>query len=183
VPAPLLPFIFAVAISVGTALSVDPAQSVVRFHVSHQLHQVEGESRHIEGRALTRDDGTLIAMVRIPVTSFQSGDANRDEHMQETLEVGKFPFVILKGLAHLGPGSQLPSGPLVMEGQIEFHGVVRPVKVPLAVDFLSDGLFRVRGNFEVSLDSFGIERPSLLFIKIADTCQIEVDFMLRKEGR
>ena len=42
---------------------------------------------------------------------------------------------------------------------------------------------RVRGSFQVSLESFRIERPSLLFVKIDDACRIDLDLLLREEKR
>ena len=38
-------------------------------------------------------------------------------------------------------------------------------------------------RFEVSLDKYAVERPSLLFVKIEDACDIEVDFWLQEEPR
>lgn len=176
----LLAALLAAAQPAGS-LSVDPAASDVRFHVVHKLHGVEGVSRQIEGRAVVQADGTVLAMVRVPVQSFHSGVDNRDAHMLEVLEVGKYPFVVFKGRVQLGPGRELPTAPVAMEGVVDLHGVQRPTTVPLTIEAKGDGSLRVRGGFDVSLEAHHVERPALLFVKIQDGCHIQVDLQLRPE--
>jgi polyisoprenoid-binding protein YceI len=179
----LLALLLAAGLSPGTMLAVDPAHSTLRYHVVHRLHTTDAETRSVEGRAAVKADGTVQAMVRASVASFRSGDANRDSHMLETLEAGRFPMVTLRGLAHLGPGLQLPADRLPMEGEVELHGVRRPVHLELSIEQQADGALRVRATFDVSLDGFGIERPSLLFVTIDDACHVDVDLLLREERR
>jgi hypothetical protein len=50
--------------------------------------------------------------------------------------------------------------------------------VPVTIDIEGEGAFRVHASFEVSLERHGIERPSLLFMKVEDTCRIDVDLRL-----
>ncbi len=169
-------------LSPGSSFAADPAASRLRYHVVHELHRVDAETGKVEGRAVVKPDGTVQTMVRAAVASFLSGDANRDAHMQETLETGRFPSVTFRGVARLGADLHVPPS-LPMDGEVELHGVRRPVHVVLAMEREGDGALRVRTSFEVSLDSFGIQRPSLLFIKIADACRIDVDLQLREERR
>ncbi len=174
--------IAAVALPAGSTLSVDPSASTIRFHLVHKLHRVDGQSSQIEGRAVVKEDGTVLAMARVAVATFQSGDANRDAHMLEALEVGQHPFVVFKGRARLDAAGR-PRGPVTMEGEVELHGVKRTVTVPLTVELRGDGAVQVRGSFQASLDAHRIERPSLLFVKVDDACRIDVDFLLRGEKR
>ena len=162
-------------------LTIDPSQSSLRYVVTHKLHQVDATSHEVQGKAVTRPDGTAITEVRAPVASFKSGDGNRDEHMLETMNVGSFPYVIFKGLMKLPAGGALPQGAAEMQGQVDFHGVKKPYTVPLTFEPQPDGSVRVKGTFDVSLDAHNVERPSLLFVKIEDACRIEVDLLLRPE--
>jgi polyisoprenoid-binding protein YceI len=166
----------------GRAFVVDPAASTLHYRIVHKLHGVDAVSRRIEGKAVVQPDGRVLAMVRAPVSSFDSGDSNRDAHMQEALDVGAHPYVVVKATgrdATLAAGAA-PSGPLTLEGELDLHGVKRPVSVPVQVERRPDGTFRARGSFDVSLDAHGIERPSLLFVKIEDRCRIDVDLVLRE---
>jgi len=160
-------------------LNLDPAASTVRFHVNHALHKVDGSSRSVEGKALIDPDGTVKTMVRIPVQSFDSGDSNRDSHMLETLQAGKFPFVTFKGVGKVpgtSPGGR-PAG-VTLRGELDFHGVKRPVEVPATVEFAADGSARVQGTLVVSLEAHQVERPSMLAMKLDDDCTITFDLKL-----
>ena len=172
----LLSLLFALS----PAYAVDTAQSTIKYSVTHKLHRVDATSAQVEGKAVVRAGGEILAEVRAPVMSFRSGDGNRDEHMDEVMNAGSHPLVIFKGIARLGPDGQLPSGPLRMDGQVELHGVKRPYRVELTVTPQPDGSLRVKGAFDVSLDAHGIERPSLLFVKVDDACHLDVDLRLRE---
>jgi len=164
--------------------AIDPARSVLGFGVVHKLHKVHGESKSVEAKAALSPDGGALVMVRIPVKTFESGDANRDEHMQEVLETHLHPFVIFKGTTKLAPPQAYPATlEVTLDGQLDFHGRKHPLKVPLKVELKSAGEARVTGEFNVSLDEYQVERPSLLFVKIEDACHIEVDLTLKAEGK
>lgn len=164
-------------------LAADPGASVVRFHVDHKLHKVDGESRSIEGKAVVEADGRILAMVRIPIASFDSGDGNRDSNMREALEAGRYPYVVFKGVgnvkAPLPKRGQLTS---VLKGELELHGVKRPIEVPVSLEIAPDGSANVRGTMAISLEAYRVERPSLLFVKLDDACTIRFDLKMRRSS-
>lgn len=147
------------------------------------MHRVEGRSSTIEGRALAQENGQILAMVRVPVSSFRLGDANRDAHMQEVLEVGKHPFVVFKGVTRLAAQAGVPAEPVKMEGELDFHGVKKPIVLSLSLQSAPDGGLRIQGGFDVSLEAHSVERPSLFFMKLNDTCHIDLDLVLREVSR
>lgn len=164
-------------------LSAEPGASVVRFHVDHKLHQVDGASHSVEGKAVVERDGRVLAMVRIPVASFESGDGNRDSHMRDALEASRFPYVVFKGVgqiaAPLPARGQLTS---VLKGELDFHGVKRAIEVPVSLELGPDGAAKVRGTMAVSLDAHRVERPSLLFVKLDDACTIRFELQMRRSS-
>lgn len=171
--------LLAAASSGPQALAVDAAASTIRFRVDHKLHKVEGLSRTIEGRAVV-EDGKVRAMLRVPVQSFDSGDANRDSHMRETLEAGRFPHVVLKVAGSAGlPAPGAKPVQVALRGELDFHGVKRPVEVVATLAAERDGSLRVTSRLDVSLEAHGIERPSLLLVKLEDACAVDVDLKLR----
>ncbi len=177
-PQLFLALYLASSLAPGTALSVDPATSLLRYHITHKLHHVSGESNQLEGKAVIQPGGTVQTMVRVAVVSFRSGDANRDSHMEEVLNPNQHPFVVFKGVTQLG--STEAGGQVTMNGELDFNGVKTPVSVPLEIELKPDGAVRAHGSFDVSLDAHKVERPSLLFVKIDDACRIDIDLMLRK---
>jgi polyisoprenoid-binding protein YceI len=163
------------------AYAVDDARSVIRFHVDHKLHATDGRSSQIEGKAVVQPDGKVLTMIRVPVASFDSGDANRDSNMRETLEASRLPFVVFKGVSSLVvPAARGKAIPATIRGELEFHGIKRPIDVPVTLEFADDGTASVKGKMKLSLDAFKVERPSLLMIKLDDACAIEFDLTLRK---
>jgi polyisoprenoid-binding protein YceI len=119
----------------------------------------------------------------VPVATFRSGDANRDTHMLEVVQAGKFPFATVKVILPLGPDRELPEKAVMADGEIDFRGVKKRTTVPITLARQPDGSIRVRGSFDVSLDAHGVERPSLLFVKVDDACRIHLDLELGSSGQ
>lgn len=189
----MLALVAALALSAGPAaspapgsrtLAVELGASSLTYRIVHKLHEVEGRSARVEGKAIVQPDGRVLTMVRVPVATFDSGDGNRDAHMQEAVESGKFPFAIVKGVTQLPPGALDGARPATLTatlaGELEFHGVKAPISVPLQVSLEAGGVVRVKGELPVSLDAHGVERPSLLFVKVDDTCKIALDLVLKE---
>jgi polyisoprenoid-binding protein YceI len=164
----------------ATTFTVDPSASVVRFHLHHKMHPVDGRSSQIEGKAVLGDDGKVMAMVRVPAASFDTGDGNRDSHMREALESAKYPFVVYKGVTTLvQPAAHGKPVDAKLEGELDFHGVKRPLSIPAQLSFEPDGAVVVRAKFPVSLEAHRIERPSLLFVKVDDDVQLDIELRLK----
>jgi polyisoprenoid-binding protein YceI len=174
-------FLLLIAASLAPAYRVDPSASTIKYTVVHKLHRVDAASKQVEGKVVIRDDGAVLTEVRAPVMSFLSGDGNRDEHMAEVLEVGKYPLVVFKAAARLGSQGRLPAGELPVDGQVDLHGVKKTYRIPLTISPQQDGSLHVKGSFDVSLDAHHVERPSLLFVKIDDACHLDVDLVLLRQ--
>src|SRR5260370_7006619 len=67
------------------------------YKLVHKLHEVEGTTRSVEGRALLQEDGTAKIQVRAKVASFDSGNSNRDAHMREVTHEPIHSYASLKG--------------------------------------------------------------------------------------
>ncbi len=175
----LLSILVAAALPAGASYGTAGETSTVHYKIVHKLHEVEAITHDVEARVVVKEDGTVLTMVRVPVASFRSGDANRDAHMLEAVEAGKFPFVVFKGIAQLGTSRDLPSTPVNVRGEVDFHGMRTPLDVPVEISTGPDGSLRARGGFDVCLDAHRVDRPSLLFVKIDDACRITFDLSLR----
>jgi polyisoprenoid-binding protein YceI len=164
--------------------SVKPEGSTLTYTLKHKLHEVEGKAAPTSGRARLLPDGTLQVAVRANVADFDSGNSNRDAHMKEVTEANKFPYVEFKGAAN---GVKLPETfpgqvRVTLEGEVTFHGVKQPVKVPMTVTFTSAKEARAEGTFELSLDAHKVERPSLMMVKVDDKLVLEPKLVLVGEG-
>jgi len=164
------------------ALGVDASHSSVKYSLVHKLHHFEATSHAVEGKARILPDGDAQVMVRVPVESFDSGNVNRDEHMKETVEAARYPTIELKALgAGLTPPAKYPTTiEKRFKAQVTFHGVQQVMEVPVSVTFEAPERVHARTAFAVSVESFKIERPSLLFVKIDDAMKIEADLVFKR---
>jgi polyisoprenoid-binding protein YceI len=163
-------------------LSVRPG-STLAYRLVHKLHEVTGTSRAVEGRARLQPDGALQVMVRSRVDTFDSGNGNRDAHMLEATEAARFPFVTLKAVGTLPTPATYPARvEVTLRGELTFHGVARPVEVPVVVEFASARQASATATLPVSLEAHGVERPSLLFVKVDDALVVTARLSLAAEG-
>lgn len=189
-----MPRLAQAALALALALpraSADPAAprtfavgtgSVLSYRLEHKLHGVEGVSRSIEGRARLLPDGTVQAMVRARVDSFDSGNGNRDAHMREVTEAARHPYVTLKAVGTAPGVDAYPAAvELVLRGELELHGRARPVEVPITVRWESPDRATVEASFAASLEAHGIERPSLLFVAVEDRLAVTASLALEAE--
>ena len=158
--------------------------STLGYTLIHKLHEVKGTARRVEGKARLLPDGTLQVAMRARVEDFDSGNANRDAHMKEATEAARFPLIDFKGVSSgLKAPARLPATvPVTVKGRLTFHGVTRAVEVPLQVTFTKDGQVKADGRFEISLEAFKVERPSLLMVKVQDALVLALALQLAREG-
>jgi polyisoprenoid-binding protein YceI len=156
-------------------LSVRPDVSTVTYHIVHKFHRVDGVSKHVEGRARVQAAGPTQVAIRVPVESFDSGNTNRDAHMKEAVEAARYPIVELKAVADgLAVPDRFPTTlQKTCRAQLTFHGVTQQLEVPVTVRFDAADKVSVTASFTVSLDSYKVERPSLMFVKIDDAMKID----------
>ena len=146
------------------------------YRVVHKLHQVEGTSRELEGRAVVQGDGTGRVQVRAKVASFDSGNSNRDAHMREATREPVHPYASVKGTLS---GIHLPlTGPVEvpMPATVELNGERQPATIVVSLRAEGSNL-RARFSFPISLESFKVERPELLFVKVDDRAEISGDLV------
>jgi hypothetical protein len=143
----------------------------VEFHVVHKFHKFVGVCKAVQVRG-TVDASGLKIMARAMVSTFDSGNSNRDEHMMETVEGEKYPWVSVRAAL---PGFKLPtSGTATVKVQaaVELHGVAVNHPIDLKLE-THDGIhFKVSFEFDESITAHKIERPSLMFVPVEDNMRI-----------
>ena len=153
---------------------LDLREGTLTYTVVHKLHEVQGTTHKLEGRALAAPDGTVKVQVRTKVATFDSGNSNRDEHMREVTHEGSHPYAEVKGTLS---GVTLPlAGPhkATLHATVELNGERKAIEVPVKLEPAGSGV-RATFAFPISLDAFKVERPELLLIKIDDRATISGD--------
>jgi len=143
----------------------------VEYHLVHKFHKVTGVSKAMVVRG-TVDAGGLKVMARASVSTFDSGNNNRDEHMMETVEGTKYPWVNVRAAL---PDYKLPTSgtsKITVQASVELHGVAVNHPIDITVEAKDASHFHISFEFPESLTAHKIERPSLMFVAVDDVITI-----------
>lgn len=142
-------------------------ESYIRYKLTHPLHEVEATSKQAfcVVDADVADKQIKDVLVQVPVSTFDSGNSNRDSHAMEVVEELMYPDARFISSSVTQKGDSLE-----VEGNLTFHGVTKEISFPAFANWNNNKL-TVTGNFNISLTAFKIKRPSLLLIPVNDTLQ------------
>jgi polyisoprenoid-binding protein YceI len=99
---------------------------------------------------------------QVDVTTFDSGNSNRDSHAMEVVDAITYPYVTFTSTSVTQYGDSLR-----VEGKLMFHGVTKDIAMLGTAGWMQNKL-EVNGSFVLSLTAFKIERPSLLLVPVSD---------------
>jgi hypothetical protein len=143
----------------------------VEYHLVHKFHKFVGVSKAMVVRG-TVDASGLKVMARTQVSTFDSDNANRDEHMMETVEGEKYPWVSVRAAV---PGFKLPTSgttTVSVQAAVELHGVAVNRAIDIKLETKDGVHFKASFEFDESLTAHKIERPSLMFVAVDDAIKI-----------
>jgi polyisoprenoid-binding protein YceI len=158
------------AVAQSRILDASKEESSVTYRLVHPLHKIEATSKEMHYRLDVDPSTKEIKRVsaRVEVLTFDSGNSNRDSHAMEVIDAITYPDVRFSSTAIAQNGDSVR-----VEGKLLFHGVTKPVVILASLEWSKDRLI-VHGTFDVSLEAFAIERPSLLMIPVEDTLSFSI---------
>lgn len=112
----------------------------------------------------------LIADIRADVSKWNSGNAIRDGHCREMFGATQFPvsrFILTE--VKSGDGA----GKVILTGQLEMHGIKRDLEIPGTLT-LEQNHPVFTGTFTTRLTDWGMKRPSMLGMVVADEVKIHI---------
>ena len=147
-----------------TLTSIKGESSAVYFMV-HPMHKFDATSKDVVYTASLDPGARSIKTVAaaVDVTSFDSGNSNRDSHAMEVIDAMSFPETTFTSTSIVPQENSLMIG-----GKLTFHGVTHDISVIAIPEWGSDKLI-VHATMNISLTAFKVERPALLFIPVEDT--------------
>lgn len=171
----------------------DGARDTVVFTSDAPLELINGHTNKIEG-SITIDDSTDLtkpvqANFDVDLASIDTGIPLRNEHMRDnflqTKDYPKASFVLSK---LINPPKKLETGKklsLKAEGQLTIHGKSVKKTIPIDVTYFSRcpstehkvpgcDLLQIKANFPVAFKDHAIQRPEIVFQKLADTVIVTV---------
>ncbi len=140
-------------------------ESSATYLLVHPMHEIEATSKDVVYTISLNPDTKSIQTVSadVDVTTFDSGNSNRDSHAMEVVDALSFPEVTFISTSIVPQGNFL-----IISGKLTFHGVTNDVTARAVPEWGSDKLI-VHATMPISLTSFKVERPSLLFVPVHDT--------------
>lgn len=136
----------------------------ISYRLIHPLHTIDARSNavqyHIVADPLSRKITGVTASV--DVTTFDSGNSNRDSHAMEVIDAITYPDAGFSSTTITEKGDSL-----FVAGNLTFHGVTKGVTMA-GVFAWSPGRLEVHGGFDISLTEFKVDRPALLLIPVED---------------
>jgi len=152
------------------------------FFSEAPLEDIEAVNKEVLG-AIDLDKGTIA--VSMLIRGFHFDKSLMEEHFNENyLESEKFPRATFKGV--IKNFSQLDfskSGSFQAEadGEIEIHGVTRPLKAVVKFDVNASQL-QAETTFELAVADFDIDIPKLVFKNIAEVVEVKALFNFPHKG-
>ena len=145
-------------------------QATLTYHVDYFTKRVTGVSKEARGKGVCATSCRFV--VAAPAKSFQSGDANRDSNMLETMLATRFPLV----QADITLERSLAGQTLRARFEVTLAGKVKVYPaVPVSITRTEGGRYMVHGEIPLVLSDFEIERPSLLLVKIEDLAPVSFE--------
>ena len=162
----------------------------VRFVSDAPLEDFEGVTDRIDGFLLLPGDGLAATeelgssefYFEVDLASLDTGIGLRNRHMRDNyLETERFPFASFSGrvsrIVEDGPARYRA----VARGTFAVHGVEQEREITCTGEELGTDL-RIRCAFQVTLSDHGIPIPKLMFMKIDEVMQLDLDFFLSPSG-
>lgn len=145
-------------------LEANKKESSIKYNLTHPMHEIESESKNLYCKIEYDDAKNEIKRVfaQVDVASFSSGNSNRDSHAMEVVEAITYPYEKFSSSSIERNGDKLK-----ITGKMYFHGVTNEAVI-YAQYYIADGKLFVKGNFDLSLTAYKVERPSLLMVPVND---------------
>ena len=164
-----LVFLFALFLSLLNASSFRIENSLITYFGVHYLHKWQGSTSDVNGvvsydKAIDQYE----CSISVPLSTFSSGNDNRDSNMLVYCKAFDFPNINFQSTSIKVKGNTLE-----IDGRIEFAGKEKKIKTSAKLNSLDNNLFAIKGELDILLSEFEVERPSLLFVEIEDLVKIK----------
>lgn len=171
---------------------VDPSASTLGYRVKETFAKVPapvdavGRTSAVEGE-MTIDGSTLrAARVAADLTQLKSDQERRDNFLKgRALETERFPRATftLTEPAELGPEVRQGEPVTVpVRGNLELHGVTKPVEVPLEGRWDGDTV-EVVGRVPIAFADYAIGSPTVAgVVSVEDHGEMEMKLVMRRAG-
>lgn len=156
-------------------LELDPSKTLIEFRLPGNLHTTHGAFK-LERGTIIADPATGKAggSIVVDATSGDTGIGARDNEMRESvLEAQRYPTITFEPrhvTGQLGKDGQFQA---TLQGILTIHGAEHEIVVDVQGRLVGDNLVATT-NFSVPYVEWGMEDPSVLFLKVAKKVDIDI---------
>lgn len=192
-----IPLLAVIAASLATSVQAetygfDPGEKrdTVRFRSTAKLEFLEGSTTDLRGGFIFHPEQPglpVSGVLRVDLRTLKTGIETRDGHMRDRhLHTDKYPYAFfeLTGIDNQPPSYAIGTTYNVdVKGNFYIHGVKGPLTAKAEVVRTGKGdVFDARILFSIKLEDYTIPRPKALFLKLAETIEVELKFRARSES-
>ncbi len=161
-------------------------ENKVRFISDAPLEDFEGVTNRIDGFLFLAGEGLggetdlreSEFYFEVDLASLDTGMGLRNRHMRENyLEVEEYPYATFSGRVTSLRTSGSGRYRAVARGSFSVHGIEREREIECSVEASGQPL-RVQCAFQVLLSDHDIPIPKLMFMKIDEVMELDLDFFL-----
>lgn len=172
-------------LEVNGTWNIDDAESFAGYRVLNHMGQedieVVGRTSDISGSIEVSDGELTEATLTVDLTTVDSGDSTRDEHMRESyLHTDEYPTATFIATEPVNVAS-VTEGLITVEipGELTIHGVTQNTVLTLEATVSGEDIVAV-GTTEITWSDFGVEAPSTPMSTVADSGTLEYQLTLQK---
>lgn len=155
-------------------LQCDKAQTAADFTLGDVLHTVHGTFTVTRGTIqFDPASGTVAGEMVFDAASGQSGNRSRDRKMhKEVLESARYPEITFRPDRVEGTVTNPGTAKVQVHGRFGIHGAEHEITVPVEVK-LDAGRWTATSQFPVPYAKWGMKNPSVLFLRVGDSVDIQ----------
>ncbi len=161
-------------------LTLSDANTSISFTVDSTWVEVHGSTSNVYG-TVTRDaTGRTYVQVELPVTSFDTKNESRDEHLREVMAVERFPKVVYKGSLSETTCNQVANVPcqIVIDGALSIRESTQPVRLNAEFRHQDTTTDLITADTVIDWSTYGVEDPSILIARLKKDVHIQLSIKL-----
>ncbi len=155
--------------------------NMVKFVSDAPIEDFEGVTDKIDGYIYWEGDDLIeksTVYLEVDLNSLDTGIGLRNRHMRENyLETDKYPLTYFQGKIISASEDSPGNYSVQVEGKIFIHGKEKNLNVKGTLTRDGNG-YHIQTNFIVKLSDFEIEIPSIMFYKIDEDMDMQLDFYI-----
>ncbi len=157
-------------------MTLDPAQSTVRWSVDSTLHTVHGTFALKNGTVhFDPETGKAGGEIAVSALSGESGNSARDKRMhKEILETEKFPVVVFHPAQIDGKVGPSGASDVKLSGVFTIHGADHNLTALVHAE-LAGHHWTATAKFEVPFVQWGIKDPSNFLLRVKPVVNVELE--------